>query len=520
MSNNSKMTINSQTGNKKRIAKNTLVLYIRMIVVMLITLYTSRVVLKALGVDDFGLYGVIGGVVGLFAFLKTSMGKATQRFLNVEMVAEGGDLKKVFRTSMTIHFLIAIVILVLAETIGLWFLNAKINIPEGREFAANFIFQTTVISICVSMIEIPFHADIIAHEKMTFFAVISVMDAFLKLLIAFLILNDNGDRLILYGILMMAISLINVLLYYLYCKRQFFEISLRPCYDRERFKSIFGFVGWTLLGQAAILGCNQGNGILVNMFHSVAANEAMSIGSQVSNAVTNLSSNFQTAFNPQITKSYAEGNYDYLRSLVFSTSKISYCLLFVVMLPIAFNIDFILDLWLDKVPDLSNIFCILFMANAIINALSAPLNFSVMASGNIKWFQIVTAIAYLSDLVILYFLFNMGLPPTTALWVKVGIMIVILFVRLYYAHREIGCIDFGSYIKQVLIPLSMMSVGSIAIAVALHPFFTDLTMRIILTIAIVLANLILMWFVALNRIQRESLINIIQKRRNKNVRGL
>lgn len=507
------MTSMRQTDNQKRIAKNTFVLYIRMIVVMLITLYTSRVVLKALGVDDFGLYGVIGGVVGLFGFLKTSMGKATQRFLNVEMVTEGGDLKKVFRTSMTIHFLIALVILVLAETVGLWFLNAKINIPEGREFAANFIYQTTVISICVSMIEIPFYADIVAHEKMTFFAVISVVDAFLKLLIAFLILYDNGDRLISYGIMMMGISVINVILYYIYCKRKFFEISLKPCYDRERFKSIFGFVGWTLLGQVAVIGCNHGNGILVNMFHSVAANAAMSVGNQVSHAVTNLSSNFQTAFNPQITKSYAEGNYDYLRSLVFSTSKISYCLLFVAILPISFNIDVILDFWLDKVPEMSNIFCILFMANAIINALSAPLTYSVMASGRIKWFQIVTAIVYLFDLIILYFLFSMGLPPPTALWVKVSIMVVNLFVRLYYAHREIACIDFGSYIKQVLIPLTMMSVGSIIIAVACQPFFTDLTMRMILTIAIVMANLLLMWFVALNKSQRKSLISIIKKKK-------
>ena len=182
------MASNEHSGSKKRIAKNTVVLYIRMIVVMLITLYTSRIVLKALGVDDFGLYGVIGGVVGLFGFLKTSMGKATQRFLNVEMVAEGGDLRKVFRTSMTIHLLIALVIVVLAETIGLWFLNAKINIPEGRELAANIIYQTTIVSLCVSMIEIPFNADIIAHEKMDIFAYVSIFEAILKLLICYLII--------------------------------------------------------------------------------------------------------------------------------------------------------------------------------------------------------------------------------------------------------------------------------------------------------------------------------------------
>lgn len=507
-------------SNTKRIAKNTIVLYIRMIVVMLITLYTSRIVLKALGVDDFGLYGVVGGVVGLFAFFKTSLGKATQRFLNVEMVAEGGDLKTVFRTSFTIHILIAVIMLIVAETIGLWFLNAKINIPEGREFAANVIYQTTIISVCVSMLEIPFSADIVAHEKMSFFAVVSILDAILKLAIAFVIMEDSGDRLILYGILMMAIAIINLLLYYLYCKRKFSEISLRLSFDKKRFKDIFSFVGWTLVGQVAIVGCNQGNSILVNMFHSVAANAAMAVGIQVSNAVNNLSGNFQTAFNPQITKSYAEGDYNYLKFLVFTTSKISYCILFVVALPIVFNIDFVLDIWLDKVPDMSNIFCILCLSNGIINALSAPLNFCVMASGRIKWFQIVTAIVYLSDLVILYALFKMGLPPATAMWVKVSIMVVILFVRLYYAHRDIGCIDFITYIKQVITPLVFMTVLSVIIGLALQPLFSDLIKRIVFTTVLVMMNVVLIWFVALSKSQRSSLVNIILKKRNKHVRSL
>lgn len=505
-----------KSSNTKRIAKNTVVLYIRMVIVMLITLYTSRVVLKALGIDDFGLYGVIGGVVGLFTFLKRSMGKATQRFLNVEMVAENGDLTAVFRTSFTIHVLIAVVILVLGETVGLWFLNAKINIPEGREFAANIIYQTTLASICFSLIEVPFSADIIAHENMTFFAVVSVFDAILKLGIAFLIMANNGDRLILYGVLMMVITIINLLIFYFYCKRKFFEISILPCFDKQRFKSIFSFVGWTLVGQAAIVGCNHGNSILVNMFHSVAANAAMSVGNQVTHAVTNLSSNFQTAFNPQITKSYAEGDFDYLRFLVFTTSKISYCLLFIVALPIAFNINFVLDIWLDKVPVYSNVFCILSLANAIINALSAPLNFSVLASGRIKWFQIITSVVYLSDLVILYGLFMLGLPPVTAMWVKVGTMVIVLFVRLYFAHREIDCIDFSSYTKQVLLPLCVMSMGSIVVAFLLHPFFSKLVLRIIFTIVIIIVNLLLVWFVALNRNQRLSLINIIKKRKKKN----
>ena len=493
-------------SNTRRIAKNTIVLYIRMVIVLLITLYTSRIVLQALGVDDFGLYGVIGGVVGLFAFLKTSMGKATQRFLNVEMVDEQGDLKAVFRTSWTIHVIIAAVILILAETIGLWFLNTKVNIPEGREFAANILYHTTVISLCFSMLEIPFTADIIAHEKMTFFAIVSVLDAVLKLGIAFIILNGEGDRLVLYG------YLINVLLYFFYCKRVFPEISIRLLYDKSRFSKVFSFVGWTLLGQAATVGCNQGNAILVNMFHSVAANAAMTIGNQVSGTINNLSGNFQTAFNPQITKSYAEGDYTYLSSLIFTTSKISYCLLFVVALPICINIDWVLDIWLDEVPTMANIFCILCIANGILNALSAPLNFSVLATGRIKWFQIVTSIVYLSDLVILYSLFKMGLPPATAMWVKVSIMIVILFVRLFFANREIPIINLRSFTSRVVLPLLVMSLLSVSIALPMIPFFNKLVLRISLTLMVIIVNIVLMWFLALRKSEREAVIRIIIKK--------
>lgn len=499
-------------SNTRTIAKNTIVLYIRMIIVLLITLYTSRLVLKALGVDDFGLFGVIGGVVGLFAFLQTSMGKATQRFLNVEMVIDGGNLKAVFRTSWTIHILIAIIIFILAETLGLWFLNTKVNIPLGREYAATILYHTTVISLCLSMLEIPFNAVIIAHEKMTFFAVISVLDAVLKLGIAFIILADNGDRLILYGILIMIISIINILLYYVYCKKTFEEISLKLFYEKKRFKEIFSFVGWTLLGQAAIVGCNQGNAVLVNIFHSVAANAAMSIGNQVSSAVDNLAANFQTAFNPQITKSYAENDYNYLSFLVFTTSKISYCLLFVVALPLCVNINWILDIWLDEVPEMSDVFCVLCLVNCILNALSASLNFSVLATGRIKWFQIITAFVYLSDLIVLYLLFWLGLPPETAMLVKIGIMIVILFVRLYFANKEVPSISFKSFSLRVLLPLALMTFASIAFAIPMIPLLDGIVLRLTLTIFIVLVNVLLMWLIALDRGEKEAVFRIIKKR--------
>lgn len=496
-----------------KIAKNTVILYIRMMVVLIITLYTSRLVLKALGVDDFGLYSVIGGVVSLFAFFKSSMGKATQRFLNVEMVAEDGGLKAVFQTSWTIHVIISFIVLILAETLGLWFLNTSINIPEGRFFAANILYHTTVVALCASILEIPFNADIIAHEKMTFFAIVSVIDAVLKLIIALYILFDNGDRLILYGVLIMFVSLLNIVLYYVYCKKKYSEICIKLCYDRNRFRSILGFVGWTLLGQTAIVGCNQGNVILINMFHTVAANAAMSIGNQVSSAVNNLAANFQTAFNPQITKSYAENDYDYLRYLVFVTSKISYCLLFVVALPISVNINWVLSIWLEDVPELSDIFCILCLVNGILNALSAPLNFTVLSTGHIKWFQISTAVVYLIDLVLLYALFQLGLPPETAMWVKVGIMVLVLLVRLFYAHKEIPCIGIVSYSSKVLLPLALMSVGSVSIAIVSMPYSPTIIYRLLYTSLVTILTIGLIWFVAMSKSERNTMLNLIIRKR-------
>ena len=376
-------SINSEKS--KRIAKNTVVLYIRMIVVMLVALYTSRVILKALGVEDYGLYNVVGGVVSLFSFLRSSMEKATQRFLNVEMArGEVGDLTKVFCVSVTIHIVIVALVLLLTETIGLWFLNNYIQIPVGREMAANWVYQATVFSLCFTILSVPYSADIIAHEKMSFYAIVSVLDAFLKLAIAFLVMHDDGDRLILYGFLMMGVSIVNWFLYAIYCRRKYVETRFRFLFDKSLFKEMFSFTGWTLLGQAAIIGTNQGNSILVNVFHSVTANAAMSIGSQVNGAVVSLSANFQTAFNPQITQSYAEGDRGYLKFLIVTTSKLSFFLLFIVSMPIVFNINTLLDIWLDVVPDGAAIFCIYTLAGGIVNSLSTPLGFCVNATGRLE----------------------------------------------------------------------------------------------------------------------------------------
>lgn len=501
--------MNNNQTNTKRIAINTIVLYVRMVIVLLISLYTSRVVLKGLGVDDFGLYNVIGGVVGLFVFFRSSMEKCTQRFLNVEMVQNNNHLKDTFSASLSVHFLLVILIIVLAETIGLWFLNNKIQIPEGRELAANWVYQTSILSLCFTVLSVPFSADIIAHERMGFFAVVSVVDAVLKLAIALFICYTSVDHLIIYGTLIAAISIIDFALYALYSKFLFSEANFKLLFNKDLFGKLFSYTGWTLLGQIAIVGANQGNTILVNMFHSVVANAAMSVGGQVNQAVTNLSSNFQTAFNPQITKSYAVQDFQYLKRLVFSTSKFSYFLLFLVSLPIVFNINPILSVWLETVPEGSAIFCILMLGNGILNALSAPLNFCVMATGNIKSFQIVSAIVYLSDLVILYILFSLGFPPATAVAVKLCIMVLIVLVRMIYASKEVPAINFGAFASEVILPISITSIICVLLYIIGLHWNTDIWTRIIITILLFLSSCLISFYMGLSKLERSRLKSMI-----------
>lgn len=462
------LVIENKSDNNKRIIKNTLLLYIRSLIVMVVALYTSRVILSALGVEDYGLYNVIGGVVSLFAFLRTSMTKSTQRFLNVEMTRDSGRLKDTFRVSFTIHMLLAIVALVLAETIGLWFLNSHIQIPEGREFAANVVYQSTIGSLILTILSVPFNAAIIAHERMGYFAVVSIFDSILKLIICYLIMVDGIDRLILYGWLMMLVNVANFLLYAIYCFRNYVETSIKYLYDRVLFKEIFSYTTWTVVGSTAVVATNQGNNILVNMFHTVSANAAMGIASQVNSAVVSLTSNFQTAFNPQITKSYATHDFEYLKRLVYSTSKLSYYLLFLISLPLFFNMDLCLSFWLKEVPPYAGIFSILMLCNAILNALSMPFNYAVLSTSNIKWFQIVTSLVFLSDLVIVYSLFCLGAPAFIALAVKVSIMVVMLGVRLFFANKVVECINIWTYTKEALLPIIIVTFMGIIIGFALY----------------------------------------------------
>lgn len=494
----------SKSGKSKKIAKNTVALYIRMFVTMVITLFTSRIVLKELGVADYGLYNVVGGVVTLFAFLRSSMASSTQRFLSFEM-GKGNfeNLRNIFSICFSSHILIAVVLLFLAETIGLWFLNSQINIPDSRLEAANYIYQFSVLALCTSVISIPYTADIISNEKMGYFAFLGILDAVFKLVIAYMIIISPFDKLVFYGFLMFLVTFINLILNWIYCHHNFAETHYRFYWDKESFKRVFRFSGWTIWGQLAIVGSNQGSNILVNIFFSVTANAAMGVGHQVNNAITGLISNFQTAFKPQITKSYAEQDFEYLKVLTKYAAKISFFLLFFVSLPIVANIDFILDVWLDKVPKYANDLCIIFIFASLCNAMSAPLYMNVFATGNIRTYQIVMSFAYLIELIIVYLLFKIGLSLIVGVSMKVLLNFFVIFIRLYYARKTNQNFNTSDFLQKAMYPLMSIAIIFFFFAYYLSELQMGIVWQLSITVIIEIVAILFCYYVGLSRSEKQ-----------------
>ena len=321
----------SDSQNNKRIAQNTLLLYFRMLFLMLVSLYTSRVNLNALGIEDFGIYNVVGGLVAMFSIISGSLVSSISRFITFELGTENKEkLKKVFSTAVSIQFFLVIIVVILAETIGLWFLNNKMVIPEERILAANIIYQFSIISFALSLMSIPYTGTIVAHEKMSAFAYISIFDVIGKLAVALTISIAPIDKLIWFAGFIVFNSTIIQSIYIFYCKRHFEECTYHFIFDKSLLKNMFGFAGWNFIGSIAAILRDQGGNIVINMFCGPAVNAARGVAMQVNNAVSGFVSNFQTALNPQITKSYASGNYDYMMQLIFQGARLSYYILLIL----------------------------------------------------------------------------------------------------------------------------------------------------------------------------------------------
>ncbi len=459
---------NSQ--NNKRIAKNTLMLYVRMLLIMAVSLYTSRVILQALGVEDFGLYNVVGGVVVLFTFINNAMVTSTQRFLNFEIGRNNLDeARKVFSASLNIHIIIAGAFLLLAETVGLWFLNRYIQIPEGREIAANWVYQFSIIVSILNIIRSPYNAAIIAHEHMSFYAYVSIIEVILKLAIVYMVYLF-ADRLIAYAFLMMMVTLIVLGVYYIFCKRKYEICRYQFEYDRKRYMALASFSGWSLFGSLANMGASQGINIILNMFFGVSVNAAMGIANQVNAAVYQFVSSFQTAFNPQIIKSYAADDRNYFISLILNTSRYSFLMLFLLALPIYICCPEILSIWLGTVPEYAVEFCRLMLLFLLIDAVQGPLWVSAQATGKIRNYQILMSVLILLNLPITYVLLIFFKNPEIAIIVRVAVNFITAVARVIYLNH---LYDFpiGRYMKDVILKCLVVMVISYPIPYLVHNMF-------------------------------------------------
>lgn len=413
-----------------------------MIINIVITLYTSRIVLQTLGVTDYGIYNLVGGVVVLFSFLNNAMTNTTQRFLNYEIVSRVKErVNNVFSMSLNIHILISLIVIILSETIGLWFLNYKLAIPEQRIGAANIVYQLSVLTTIINIIRIPYNAIIIAKERMSFYAFLGILESSMKLLIAFILLMPiKYDLLVFYSVLLLIVTVLVAAFFVLYCNRVFYdECKYVFKRDQKLFKQLLSFSGWSLFGQVAVLGSTQGINMVLNIFIGVAINATMGIANQVNAAIYNFISNMQVAFNPQIVQTYAGGKFQEHKYLVLNASKFSLYLFLILAVPFLVCPQFILHAWLGKsLPPYVATFTQIIILNSIINAMVGSFWMSVNAIGNIKTYQLIVSFIILLSLPISYLFLKNGFPPYYVLFTNVVLNFLTYIYRFWYINKKLN----------------------------------------------------------------------------------
>lgn len=494
-----------------------MLLYVRMIVIMLVQLYTSRVILQTLGVEDYGIYNIVAAVVVSLTFITGPLSTATQRFLSFELGRKNTErIKDIFSMSLIVYAILSVLILIIAETVGLWFLNHKMDIPADRLYAANWVFQFSVMTFIINMLNIPFNAAIIAYEKMSFYAYVSIFEAIAKLAIVYFLLLYSGDQLILYGLLVMLVTLSVTSVYKIYCNKRLRDIKIKLVRDKALLKQLLSFSGWSLFGSVASMSADQGLNLLLNLFFGVTVNAAMGIAAQVSAAVNQFVMNFQTAFRPQLVKSYAEGNIPYLHGLICKSSKFSFLLLFMVVCPILFNLDFILHLWLgENVPEHTTVFCRLMLIYALIESLSGPFWMTVQATGRIKKYQLCISLLIFSNIVLSYFFLKQGFTPETVLIIKCCMAALYLITRLYFVKNLIK-FPIANFGVSVVIPLLLISCVDIGLFVITKNYIhkSPLSTFIISTLIFYAVHLCITYFIGFSSTERDQLKKTIRSKIN------
>lgn len=445
--------------NNSRIAKNTILLYIRQIIIIVVSLYTSRIVLNTLGEEDFGIYNVVGGIVIMFSFLSSTMASASQRYLSVDLAKDNKlRLKETFSLIALSYVVIAIFVFVLCETIALWFLNTKMNIPSVRIVAANWVLQCSFLAFLTNILSTPYLSVIIAREKMDIYAYVSLIDAILKLLIVFILPLTKEDKLILYAILIFISTLISSCCYVLYCIYNFEESRYMFFYDKNRLKDMFSFAWWNIIGAISNVLRSEGINVLLNVFFNPIVNAARGIAFSVNAALTNFTNSFYTAVRPQIIKRYSAGAVVQMFELIFMSSKFAYYLLFVLALPILFETEGILFLWLKKPPVGSALFVRLIIVNALLEVLNYPLVNALQATGRIKTYQIIVSGCYLLNLPISYILLKNGYGPEFTMYTSIFLLMACFIPRLVICKKEFRLSIF-EYLKKVILKIILVTFG-------------------------------------------------------------
>ena len=433
--------MSENASNNKRIARNTVYLYFRTILIMLITLYTSRVILNALGVEDYGVYNAVGGVVSMFAFLTASLSAAISRFITFELGRDSNDTDKlqlIFSTSVRIQVVLSFIILILGEVVGVWFLNSKMNIPPARMMAANWVWQCCLLSFVINLISIPYNALIIAHEHMKAYAIVSILDAALRLAICFLVVFSSYDKLISYAVLTVAVTLIIRIAYGIYCKKNFTECKYVVNRNRELTKNMFGFASYSFLNNTVSIFNHQGINLLVNLFFGVLFNAARGIATQVESAIMQLVNNLTVAINPQITKSYAAADKERMFSLICKGAKYSYYLLLLFALPVFLEAEYILKLWLKIVPDYSVLFLRLTLIGAMVKMLGNTAFTAIMATGDIKKYSVWVTIVGISAFPLTYIFYRNGYSVEYAYYSYIFAYALVEIAKLRLMKTMIG----------------------------------------------------------------------------------
>lgn len=507
--------MSNTADNNKRIAKNTLLLYVRMFLLIFVQLYTVPIILKTLGVEDYGIYNVVGGVVTMFSFIGSSLASGSQRFIAFEIGRKDTKkLKEVFDTTVTIYMVLALIALILLEVGGYWFLNTRMNIPDNRMYAANWVFQLSIISFLINLISIPYNAAVIAHERMSIYAYVSILECVLKLAAAILLQYILFDHLIMYAILICSVAVIIRIIYQIYCIRNFKECQkYQFTWDSNKGKELLSYSGWNMIGAVALISRQQGLNIVINLFFGPLLNAAHSIGQQINGVLTQFINNVYMATRPQITKLYANNETEAMWSLVFHSSKLAFYLLMILSIPLILELDKILEIWLHNVPPYTVVIGRLMILSILIETLANQIIGAYQAANKIKRYQIYSSTIILLNIPISYiFLRLQPTNPVIPYSISVSLSVLYVISIVWNAHKELK-MNVNKYIKSILVKIIIVyGITIILVWLSIQPFPSSF-FRIIYTCCItLLSSFLIIWFIGLDKTEKYFINKIIKQK--------